>query len=662
MTAASRDTRNARAGVQTSYAELRAEDDLERLRLRIYAISFQPPMAIGRFGGSDTPLDNYTWKSEPDVFGAARTVVTPSVTLVVAENGKVYPTIPAAIRFRDGALLRPVAPFFELWGKVGIDGRPPQEAGEMALNLWILDRAGVEVDNLTYSLTVANRKAARRTGDPSCAYEAQLTVKGYDYRRQELLAYSPPQPGREPLVLKEHPIRLGWFQVIRPVGLAAMGVDCSVLRVRFTPGEGKVYGPPTAVTGSAPDTGRVHVVVPEENRILNPRSTWARYNSDFGTYDNPDPFNTYDGADVADNRSWGVVDDSCDGVLEAALVVNGERLSAVARVFTGPPHYAPDRRFFLSLADELVDRENPLDERPVTGDSFDTAKAEVVDLFARVAETASLINLPAVRAFTLADNEDLTLPARVKDLPRTDPDESMMPADAPFADQVLPYIREVGDFPPVMVSYFLIQQVHGRLADEDILLDFLATEAERVRRLLRPPYGPFKKLKARPGRPGLKDCRDPRIDRDLAMDMRMPPYMYDSDSTPLSLSVRQYHLVMGLVDELEERRQEAAKQLKLKKRLVGKANRLIREAPQSPLMEKELLSDGLMLDLLLHPEILGGGAPVQETLKKWGKAQAEGDRAGMESCRKVLVDRLVQSPALRGRLIEHYATRLYMKR
>src|SRR5262249_21932984 len=159
-----------------------------------------------------------------------------------------------------------------------------------------------------------------RTGDPSCAYEAHLTVRGYDYRRQELRAFTPPQPGREPLVFKDHPIRLGWFQVIRPVGLQAMEVDCSVLRVRFTPAEGKVYGPPTAVSGPAPETARVHTIVPEENRILNPRASWSRYNSDFVAYDHPEPSNTYDGADIANNRSWGVVDDSCDGVLEAALV------------------------------------------------------------------------------------------------------------------------------------------------------------------------------------------------------------------------------------------------------------------------------------------------------------------------------------------------------
>ena len=39
--------------------------------------------------------------------------------------------------------------------------------------------------------------------------------------------------------------------MIRPTPGTAKGVDLSVLRVRFTPGKGEVYGPPGAIAGPA---------------------------------------------------------------------------------------------------------------------------------------------------------------------------------------------------------------------------------------------------------------------------------------------------------------------------------------------------------------------------------------------------------------------------
>jgi hypothetical protein len=40
--------------------------------------------------------------------------------------------------------------------------------------------------------------------------------------------------------------------------------------------------------------------------------------------------------------------------------------------------------------------------------------------------------------------------------------------------------------------------------------------------------------------------------------MRMPPYMRDSDATALSLTWRQYHQVLALIDRLEEQYRAAA--------------------------------------------------------------------------------------------------------
>jgi hypothetical protein len=85
-----------------------------------------------------------------------------------------------------------------------------------------------------------------------------------------------------------------------------------------------------------------------------------------------------------------------------------------------------------------------------------------------------------------------------------------------------------------------------------MLLDFLKSRGDHVRLLLRPPFGRFRELTERPGKQPARHHRDPRVMRDTMQDMRMPPYMRDSDENPLSLTWRQYHLLLDLVTYLEE--------------------------------------------------------------------------------------------------------------
>jgi hypothetical protein len=67
-------------------------------------------------------------------------------------------------------------------------------------------------------------------------------------------------------------------------------------------------------------------------------------------------------------------------------------LAARANVFAGPPDFGPDRRPFLSLADELQDRCSGEAERNAALSQKDR-EAWVRDLFERVYETVSLFNL-----------------------------------------------------------------------------------------------------------------------------------------------------------------------------------------------------------------------------------------------------------------------------
>jgi len=104
-------------------------------------------------------------------------------------------------------------------------------------------------------------------------FSAGVQVQGDDVTPRPLLASSTPRPGGTPLVWPEHPVPLGSFQVIRPVAGQVGPVDLDILRVRFTPARGEVYGPPSAVVARDDDTGRDYEIVPPGNRILKPAAT-----------------------------------------------------------------------------------------------------------------------------------------------------------------------------------------------------------------------------------------------------------------------------------------------------------------------------------------------------------------------------------------------------
>ena len=57
--------------------------------------------------------------------------------------------------------------------------------------------------------------------------------------------------------------------------------------------------------------------------------------------------------------------------------------------------------------------------------------------------------------------------------------------------------------------------------------------------------------------------------RDGLHDMRMPPYMRDSDAAPLSLTWRQYREVMALIDHLAALDEEAFAKLSPVRRHVA---------------------------------------------------------------------------------------------
>jgi hypothetical protein len=533
---------------------------------------FLPPIAVARVGGSDNPMEAFEWDSDVSTHGAHQTVIKPTVTLDVAADGSVRTYIPNVIRFRDGNQLRPAAPFFELWLRVesGENGEKREERATPAL----LAQLGASLDNLQFNVTVANCKAQRRTGSPACSFIARVDVRGNDHERKPLLAISPHTADQEPLVYADRPIPLGVFQVIRPAAKTVMGVDLSQIRVRFTPARGEVYGPPNAIVGppspaqpgeivAAPILpGVLHEIVPERNRILNPNTPWSSYIMNDKGQTDPQPCDSYDGADVGDWRSWGVVDDTCDGILTAQLVVSGQRFAATARVLSGVPDFAPDRRTFVSLAADLADRE--LQPVEVSEKTLEDTTEEIADLFARIFETGGLMNLDAMRYKAIQININDPPPPNYPGLPQID-ERMMTKDDVPYVDLIPDELdsdkvaqQSVGvRFEPL--SYSRVARVaHAPLTDLISLRDFLRTRKDHVKRLVRPPYGRFSQLAEAPMKTPNADFRDPRVSRDGLHDMRMPPFMRDSDENPLSLTWRDYDTLMRFIDLLDLLEHETA--------------------------------------------------------------------------------------------------------
>lgn len=567
---------------------------------RVLGIRFNPPMAIARVGGAEEPVIAYRWHRTMDPHRGGTTEIQPAPTLVAvpvvtnkADSGpeNIQYTLERqdfqTVEFKDSkGRIRPVAPFYELWLRVqdGATGK----IGEKPVTQSLLRALGADLTDIHFRVTAANRKAEARTKDAACAAIARVEFNGADFRRKPLNAISPHTEGQIPLVPADHPLPLGVVQTFAP-GDPEVTPEARLdqVRLRFTPGSGASFGPPSAIEAPASplapgefepavaEYGRIHEMTLPQNRFLNEGTPWSGYNfrAD-GTPKWPTPMDSYDGARVGSGNGWGLIDDTCDAVFEAELTVQGAIFKAVARGFAGPPDFAPDRRPFYSIHDELEDRDKP----PAPIDPT-TTPAEILDLFTRIFETSSLLNLDQRRDWALNGNAgmmgatDPTDPDWDEDItPHLGP-KSMRREDAPYADLTPEYTPNQGDTTaPVSgandrLPYTqVVAQVHARLMDSPILRAFLARRPDRVRRLVRPPFARLADLPRRVGanKParvpmahppddgeGVIRYRDPRAQLDQFYDMRMPPFMRHSMGVPLSITLRQYTLLMAYLDKLE---------------------------------------------------------------------------------------------------------------
>jgi hypothetical protein len=492
----------------------------------IRSIFINPPIAIARLGGSSVPQDAYGWVETADPRADGETTIAPMWSLNVLPDGSLDPVLPAELRFRDGDLIRPVCPFLEVWALTGDDGDPAGGGRETPLTTALLAQHGATLSDLKVTVDAHNLKAARRTRNADLGFGTHPTVEigGDDHGAAALLGVSPPNV-RRPMIPKGRNIPLGSVQVLRsqptrPDAPWKEAVDLEVIRLRFTPGPGRFYGPPQAAraTGALP-----FPAVSNDNAFLDPAAGW--FNAAMS--DAVVPADTYDGAQRNNDSgpSLGVVDDTCEARIEVALKLPGSRaaLTAHANVFVGPPDFAPDRRPFLSLADEINDRAGDAAARTAAM-TADQQGAWVEDLFERIYETVSLLNVDHYRAARGVTLSGQRLAAQLVGDEVPNPRQAMGGRDALRN----PFYRVAAATPnqPLPLSQHARRQ-HRAIADLQNLRDFIALMPDRVPSLVRPPFA-------------IEDIESPRVST-----MRMPPFMRQSNAQPLTLSSWQYDLLMA---------------------------------------------------------------------------------------------------------------------
>ncbi len=386
--------------------------------MTIRQLRILPPFAIARLGSASEPLDNYTLGANEERPLDFRAIVPDETLVVDDETGEITEARTAAsIAFKtDAGRIRPVAPFLEVFARVGED---PQWR---PLTVELLKEHGCTPSDLRWRVTVANRKVERRTGDTKDRVEARTGwFRNHAPQRLE---------GRcANFVSKEAMIDFGAGRYIKPTK------SFPEIRFRFTPATGLIYGPKLGkaeqrdLTTAHPDM----YVVPAKQQVYDPtKGTWKGFEVP-GSNDNPRPGAAGKFVDetlppslyaiIPPAPSWlhdnvavsrGYLDDACDGIVEVALTLpaSAEPLTAVARIAAGPPAIVPDSLFVRSLGDDLD--QVIFGPEIAAGESGEQTRARALDIVRRAFETVRFLNVAVMNGNPVEARDPLeidTMPA-----------------------------------------------------------------------------------------------------------------------------------------------------------------------------------------------------------------------------------------------------------
>jgi hypothetical protein len=498
----------------------------------IQALFCNPPIAIARLGASTAPLVAYTWVLHANARNDSDTGIVPDWSFEVMTDGSLTPVLPDEVRFRDGMAIRPVCPFIELWARVGEEGSDASTWRDTPLTEELLAQQELGLKDLSFKIDARNAKVARRTANPALAYGLfpSIELTGDHHELVPLEATSPPGVAT-PMIPTGRSIPFGAVQICKPTPNPANApwppsIDLSIVRLRFTPAVGAFYGPPQAAQ-STPES--VVPAVPVSNAFLSDGAGWFKSNGAGGGF--VIPADTFDFLVSGDSpQALGVIDDTCEARIEVSLLSRARTAptAASAVILVAPPDFAPDRRPFVSIADDLNDRSSTSVAR---NGAMNDGELElwVQDLFQRVYETVSLMNVDFWRSARglrgLSGNR--LAPTPIQNDAITPLDQALGGQDAlrnrlervaaPTSDQPLP----IGEH---------AREKHRSISDLDQLRELVGLQPTRLRQLIR---GAFE---AEQGEDGSNTT------------MRMPPFMRASNANPLTLVGWQYDLVMRWAD------------------------------------------------------------------------------------------------------------------
>lgn len=388
--------------------------------MKIVALHILPPFAIARLGSAPEPVDNYTMEENPQNPLDFRTIKGAETLIVDEVTGEISGSrVPAELTFRDGGRVRPVAPFLEVYAQTDADPLKPL----VPLTTALLAELGLREEDVSWHVSVANRKVVRRTGNIDDVVSAE--TKSFSTHEPQRL-----QGHCKNFISKNAFIDFGSVRYIKP------NAPFPQIRLRFTPAKGLIFGPNI---GLNPKPDPTVYEVPLNQQIYDKSKGWYKFSAPGTEESGSVPPSTTAPPATGDDRgkkgfynetlppslfaiippapSWlhnnvaisrGYLDDACDGIVEVELKLkSGKSLGAFARVSSGPPVLVPDSLFVRNLADDLEQIiEGP---RVSRDDDYDVIRAKAEDIIRRSYETVRFLNVSVMNGNPVQGRPPLTL-------------------------------------------------------------------------------------------------------------------------------------------------------------------------------------------------------------------------------------------------------------
>lgn len=365
----------------------------------IKALRILPPLAIGRLGSADEPLDNYTIEvNDEETLGFRR--IVPAQTLIVSPfSGEISSTRTAEnITFAEDGKIRPVAPFLEVFAVMEDESLVP-------LTETLLAESGLTPSAVQWRVRVANRKIYRRTQNADDIISVKTDWFSH-HDKQPLLGTC------ANFVSPDKAVDFGSVRYIRP------NKQHDEIRLRFTPAKGLIYGADRFVPGDTenlPEYGEENIIPPDRciYKYNGKEDSWYHFQNRDPAAETVPP-SLY--AITPPAPSWlfnnravsrGYFDDACDGFVDVSLEVGGVKLLASARICASPPAVVPDSLFVRSLADDL---EQVIHGPGVAEDEpLEVTRARAEDIVRRAFETVRFMNVAVMNGNNFKGRNALTL-------------------------------------------------------------------------------------------------------------------------------------------------------------------------------------------------------------------------------------------------------------